>query len=394
MARFTIYRSSDEGAPALTGEVGKLVALLDACLVNGYTGTVSSITRSGGTATVTVPGGFPHNLITGQSVTIAGADQSDYNITASVTVTSATTFTYAVGGTPATPATGVITYLRIAAGWTKPFTGTNKAAFLQGAGSNGFYVRIQDDAPATAKEARIRGFETMSDVDTGTGPFPTVGQFANGLFCRKSASADATARNWIVVADSRTFYLFVLTGDTAGVYLTMWYGEFYSLLPSDGFRVGIIGRNIENNGGSGFDCLPTLRNALGTQVSANYIARGHNGTGGSVNIGKHGDFSKSNNDGTSIYGIVPYTNPANGAFYLSRIWISDPTTTPVNGLRGRMRGFWHFLHPLGSVTDGDVLIGTGELAGKTFLIIKQAGDSSTGSYGVYTIETSNTVETN
>jgi hypothetical protein len=32
----TIYRSTDASAPVLTGEVGKLVALLDACLVNGY----------------------------------------------------------------------------------------------------------------------------------------------------------------------------------------------------------------------------------------------------------------------------------------------------------------------------------------------------------------------
>ena len=32
----TIYRSTDASAPVLTGEVGKLVDLLDACLVNGY----------------------------------------------------------------------------------------------------------------------------------------------------------------------------------------------------------------------------------------------------------------------------------------------------------------------------------------------------------------------
>lgn len=36
MATPTVYRSTDASAPVLTGEVGKLVALLDACLVNGY----------------------------------------------------------------------------------------------------------------------------------------------------------------------------------------------------------------------------------------------------------------------------------------------------------------------------------------------------------------------
>jgi hypothetical protein len=395
MARFTIYRSSDSGAPVLTGEVGKLVALLDACLVNGYTASVTSITRSVATATVTVP--VPHNLITGDSITIAGAAQTDYNITAVVTVTSAVTFTYTVGGTPATPATGVITYLRIAAGWTKAFTGTNKASFKQGSGSNGFYVRVQDDAAVTAKESRTTGYETMSDVDTGTGPFPTAAQGVGGVamvVARKSATADATARNWILVADSRTFYLFVLTGDVANTYYSMWFGEFYSLLPSDGFRVGIAARTTENSSSSAVEKLVSIRSQL-SEVCGNWIARGHNGTGGSVEIGKHSDLAKSGANSSSLFGIVPYTNPANGAFYVSRIWIHDPTTTPVGGLRGRMRGFWLWLHAITAVTDGDVLTGSGELAGKTFLVIKQTGNADgSGNFGIFTIETSSTVETN
>lgn len=69
---------------------------------------ISSLTRSGGTATVTTTAA--HGLSTGDVVTIAGAGQAEYNITATVTVTSSTTFTYAVTGTPASPATGTITY--------------------------------------------------------------------------------------------------------------------------------------------------------------------------------------------------------------------------------------------------------------------------------------------
>lgn len=391
MARFTVYRNSDSGAPVLTGEVGKLVALLDACLVNGYTASVTSITRSGATATVTVP--VPHNLITGQSVTIAGANETDYNGTFAVTVTSGVVFTYTVPGTPASPATGTITYLRIGAGWTKPFTGTNKAAFRQGSGSNQFYIRVVDDAPteaATARDARVRGYETMTDVDTGTDLFPTVVQQANGLFVRKSSTADATVRNWILFADARTFYLFTLPAgadvNPTG-YRGLWFGEFYSLKTADPYRVGIASRNAENNTAASSDTIDIFNNTLSVATTANFVARGHNETAGSVNVGKHGDNSKANS--TLLTGFVPYTNPANGAFYLSRVWIHDPTTTPVNSLRGRMRGFWHFLHAVGSVTDGDVLIGTGELAGKTFLIVKLTANS-----GVYCMETSNTVETN
>lgn len=68
--------------------------------------SVTSITRSGTTATVTTTS--DHNLATGVSVTISGADQSAYNITATITVTSTTTFTYTVSGSPTTPATGTI----------------------------------------------------------------------------------------------------------------------------------------------------------------------------------------------------------------------------------------------------------------------------------------------
>jgi len=49
------------------------------------------------------------NWQTGNSVTVAGAAQTEYNGTVAITVTDSTHFTYQVTGTPATPATGTIT---------------------------------------------------------------------------------------------------------------------------------------------------------------------------------------------------------------------------------------------------------------------------------------------
>lgn len=69
--------------------------------------SVSSITRSSSTATATTASA--HELLTGDYVTIAGASQTEYNGTYQITVTSSTTFTYTVSGTPVTPATGTIT---------------------------------------------------------------------------------------------------------------------------------------------------------------------------------------------------------------------------------------------------------------------------------------------
>jgi uncharacterized phage protein gp47/JayE len=66
--------------------------------------SISSLTRSGSTATVTTTSN--HNLATGISVTIAGAAETQYNITATISVISNTQFTYTISGSPATPATG------------------------------------------------------------------------------------------------------------------------------------------------------------------------------------------------------------------------------------------------------------------------------------------------
>lgn len=76
-----------------------------AILANGSAKAVTSITRSGSTATVTCTA---HGYSTGNKAAIAGATQSEYNGVFTITVTGANTFTYIVSGTPATPATGTI----------------------------------------------------------------------------------------------------------------------------------------------------------------------------------------------------------------------------------------------------------------------------------------------
>lgn len=82
-----------------------------ALLLNGLTaeGTVSSISRSGNTATVTTA--TDHGLTVGEPVLIFGADDPAYNQEHTVLTTpTATTFTYQVFNSPTTPATGTITW--------------------------------------------------------------------------------------------------------------------------------------------------------------------------------------------------------------------------------------------------------------------------------------------
>lgn len=71
--------------------------------------TISSITRSTTTATLTTA--TAHGLSTGNFVIVSGASPSTYNGEYSITVTSATTFTYTMATTPASSATTVGTYV-------------------------------------------------------------------------------------------------------------------------------------------------------------------------------------------------------------------------------------------------------------------------------------------
>ena len=93
----TTFQSSDSYTYDTTGS---------ATIANNVV-SVSTLTRSGTTATATTAS--DHNLASGLSVTIAGANETDYNGTYTITVTGLDTFIYTVAGSPATPATGTVT---------------------------------------------------------------------------------------------------------------------------------------------------------------------------------------------------------------------------------------------------------------------------------------------
>ena len=87
---------------------GAFTEITDIDYPSKHTYAVTSITRTSNTATVTTTA--TNSLVTGDSVTIAGASEADYNGTYTITVTVAgSAFTYTVANSPSTPATGTIT---------------------------------------------------------------------------------------------------------------------------------------------------------------------------------------------------------------------------------------------------------------------------------------------
>lgn len=295
-----------------------------------------------------------------------------------------------------------------AAGWTKPYTATNKAVFRNSAVTGtGFYLDVDDSAPATAKEARVKGYETMSAVATGTGPFPTVAQMTTGLFIRKSTTADATARPWFILADETVFYLFVESGDyTLPTRTTAFgFGDFYSYKTSDAYRCMIIGRNAENTSSNSAEMFPFLAQGvtsqtLGVTTSGHYVARSYGGIGGSTPFGIHGDLAatgantnpgtylctmgQSNYGGTlQAYGMT-YPNPADNGLYMAPAFVHHN-----GGLRGYLKGLWVPSHdmPLGH---GDIFTGTGVLSAKSFLCVQMYASSSVNVPSECFLETTNT----
>jgi hypothetical protein len=87
--------------------------------------TISTITRGGtGNLTATLTTASDHGLITGNRVTISGADPTQFNGTYVITVTGSTTFTYTMASAPANDATTMGTYTVIG------ITGVNSNTFI------------------------------------------------------------------------------------------------------------------------------------------------------------------------------------------------------------------------------------------------------------------------
>ncbi len=115
--------------------------------------SVSSITRSGTTATVTTVS--DHGLASNVPVTIADAVETDYNVTdAAITATGTDTFTYQVANAPSTPATGTIT-----AAFTSIQVPVESVDF--GADTN-----LTLDTPMTL-QSPIAGVDDVMNVDFG-----------------------------------------------------------------------------------------------------------------------------------------------------------------------------------------------------------------------------------
>lgn len=342
------YGSGNTGAgvPTLANIASNLINLLDSCLFGSGFGsvTLTSLTNSGTTATATVSGG--HGFLNMQVVTVSGANESQYNGTFRITYISGTQFSYVMAGTPSGSATGTVTALLPAVGgWQKAYSGTGKAVYKSvDVSASGRMFRVDDSGTTSA---RVIGYESMSDVDAGTNPFPTTAQLSGGGYFLKSSAA--TTRAWWLVADPKCVW-FSVSYDGTGWH-TYGFGDFKSLYAGDTYNAFVLCAP----GGA----LANSPNAAAMSAGASdtlYSARAGSLVAGSVRTPKLGIGGFSGHGTTAAQPNYAYPSPAGVDVLVSQspIMICEYQSE----VRGLLYGMRQVLNKYGaSATAGEVRIG-------------------------------------
>lgn len=265
---------------------------------------------------------------------------------------------------------------KTALGWAKEFTGSNKRVYRPASG-NRFRLRVDDSGTS---QARVIGYESMSDVDTGTNGFPTNAQVSGGLYWGKSTTANATTRDWILIGNDTFFILFVNSASASlfSTAIAMCFGDFTSYKSGDAFNTIIIGSTTADSTTNNVSVLSATA-AAGTGV---YVARSYTQSGTSINCGKHAGADFGNGMTVMCAATNVYPDAISGGMMLNRVYISESAALPR---RGYLPGVWTHLHTLASgPAHGDTWTGDTDAAGKTFEMVKFAASSGC------VIETSNT----
>lgn len=391
------FKSAYPSAPVLSGTAGALIALLDACLIDGWgTTSISSLTRSGTVATATATG---HPFVEDQILTLAGVNESGWNGEIKAINVTANTFQFTVSSGLTTPATGTITAKVAPVGnWSKAYSGTNLAVY-RSSDTNGVtrhYLRVDD---SNAKFAYVVAYEEMTGISTGTNPYPTAAQLTNGVVWAKSSTADSTARPWIFAADGRSVELFTAWMAGSALYARHPFGEILPLKAGDLYHSILGGASLNSlSTDPSFSSETTvlyplscgLREFSGStnNLAPIYAARSHDQTTLSYgyNFGRVSSYWYASavtlrpvapGRGNSLILRLPaFPDPVSGGAITARVAISRSSL-----VRGYAPGIHDPCHHL-AFTAADVVVGSGELGGRALVPIPVAAyDHHAGVWG-------------
>lgn len=369
--------------PVFGGVAGAGIALFDACLKDGFdVKAVVSLVVVGGVATVTWSG--VHSAQRDAVILVSGvtgaltALNGEQKVTSKPTSTSCTFATAASDGV----ASGTISIKMAPLGWAKPYSGTNVAGYQsQDLASPRHLLRI-DDTSTTVM--RVVGYETMSDINSGLGAFPTNTQVNTGGNWPKRQSASASGVSWFLVGDGRTFYFVVSPYATSPTSFSFnstvrGFGDPIVYKPSGDTYATFLNSSTQLSPANAQD-----GDLANPNVANMYSPRSYTGLGSSV-----ASFSSAYTGSTGASGITStlgaFPNNVDGALYMSRKYL---TISGDGAPRAEFPGLRYVPQSVtvSSFAPGDLWPGAGVDAGRNFLVVRstntslsaQVSDSGTG----------------
>ena len=359
------FLSTGVGAPVLNGTAGALVAVLSACLVDGYdVKAATSLVVASGVATLAFAGN--HSATAEAVVTVSGVTGGMTALNGEQRVTSigAGVVRFATNAADGTAA-GTISFKMTPAGWTKPFTATNVAVFKSpDVLGTGMFLRVDDTGTTSS---RVVGYESMTDVNTGLGPFPTNVQMSGGGYWAKSSLATSAPVVWSLVADTRKFYLHVApytatnVANTGGI--TRSFGDDTAYRPGGDPYACSLSYSTTATLGSQSDGMPDGAFALQHAMPRAYTALGSSVLHGAMPF--TGGNALSGSDST----LGAFPSIIDGGLRLSKKWLG----TAATGVPPRcdLPGLYHV--PMSAAFDTfktrDIVPGTGSLTGRKLLAL-------------------------
>lgn len=362
------------GAPVLSGTAGSLIAVLDACLVNGW-GLLTAQSASVANGVCTLNFATGHSFEVDTVALVAGASSAEINGKRRISAAGANLVRFPSPGVADGPLSGTITIKVAPAGWEKVYSGVNKAAYRSlSPNGTGAYLRVDH---SNAQFARIRGYSSMTDVDTGADPTPADAQVNGGLYVPVSNAANASARRWIIAASDKFVHIQVANHSSYPFdYASTAAGDFKSLKAGDGYRFMIVSDPSDTSTNSS----PGISNSLHTASGyvGCYVMRSYTQTGGAIPayLYKPG-FTYPTYSGSAGHPIGP--NPINNSIEICPTLFLEGNNSSGNR-RGEVPGLYGIPHYLGSALDSkDRIEAAIGLPGHTLIAVRFYGASQLSS---------------
>ena len=315
------------GAPTLNGVAGSMIDVLDAVLVTGCDfKNATSLAVLNGVATLSFSGS--HSATVESVVLVSGVTGalSALNGEQKVKAIGSGSVSFATASANGT-ATGTVSFKMAPAGWAKVFSATNIGVYRsQDPAGTQMYLRVDDTGTTSC---RVIGYESMTDIDTGVGPFPLAAQQAGGGFWTKSYVANSNAARWSVIADARTALVsvavFTSQSATAIGSYTRMFGDIVANKPGgDAFACALgyaSSSNFNSQEGS-------IGSSSGSQQA---MSRSFTGLGSCVLHSNISYTANSNSLSGQDAALGSFPSPIDGGLRLSKRYISETAQQPPRG---------------------------------------------------------------